>query len=215
MEKKIFVSVGRTSTSEQEDFVKAIEDRLRAEGLTPCTVGRNYWTAGAPLKKVMELMRECVGVVIIALERTYFPAGVERRGHPESLDLKEVRLATPYNQVEAAMAYCFGHPLLVIVEDSIRKEGLLERGNDWYVQSMKPQPASLQTTEFNGIFAAWKDQLNGPRSDNGLGSKPNVAEMSIGQLIGSLKPVQLWAVLGAIAVLVVGAFSLGAKLIGH
>ena len=124
-------------------------------------------------------------------------------------------MATPYNQVEAAMAYCFGHPLLVIVEDSLRQEGLLEKGNDWYVQSVKPNAASLQTTEFNGIFAAWKQELTAPHADNGLSTKPNVAEMSIGQLVSSLKPVQLWAVLAAIAVLVAGAFSLGAKLTGH
>ena len=67
MERKIFVSVGRASTPAQEEFVRSIEDRLRAEGLTPCTVGRNTWTAGAPLRKVVELMGQCVGVVIIAL----------------------------------------------------------------------------------------------------------------------------------------------------
>ncbi|HXQ73216.1 MAG TPA: hypothetical protein VN844_22140 [Pyrinomonadaceae bacterium] len=221
MAKKIFVSVGKTSTPEQEEFVKAIEDRMRAEGLTPCTVGRNYWTAGAPLKKVIELMRECSGVVIIALERTYFPAGVERRGHPEAQELKEVRLPTPYNQVEAAMAYCYGHPLLVIVEDSLRTDGLLEKGNDWYVQHLKPHRDSLTTVEFNGILASWKDDLSAPRPNNGFGLKPatetktNVSEMSVAQLVGSLKPVQLWALLAAIAALIVGAFSLGAKLIGR
>jgi hypothetical protein len=91
MERRIFVSVGRPSTAAQEDFIRAIEDRLRSEGLTPCTVGRNTWTAGAPLKKVVELKKKCAGVVIIALERTYFPAGTERRGHAKATELREVR----------------------------------------------------------------------------------------------------------------------------
>jgi hypothetical protein len=221
MEKKIFVSVGKTSTPDQEAFVKAIENRLRADGLTPCTVGRNYWTAGAPLKGVSSLMRECAGVVIIALERMYFPAGVERRGHPDALDLKEVHMPTPYNQVEAAMAYCYGHPLLVIVENSIRKEGLLETGNDWYVQSVKPHPDALASEEFNGVFSSWKAQLDARRADGGLLAKqnsvgknggPNPGDMTVAQLLGSLKPVQLWAVVTALAALVVGAFTLGAKL---
>lgn len=213
MEKKIFVSVGRTSTQVQEDFVRALEERLRAEGLVPCTVGRNYWTAGAPLQKVIELMAECSGVVIIALERTYFPAGVERRGHKKASDLKEVRMTTPYNQVEAAMAYCHGHPLLVIVEEGLRNEGLLERGNDWYVQEMEPTAAALNSIEFNGVFASWKEKVMSPPKEK----RPAIdtTQMTIAELVGSLKPTQLWAVLAALAVLVTGAFSLGAKLFGR
>lgn len=216
MEKKIFVSVGRTSTQAQEDFVRSIEERLRAEGLIPCTVGRNYWTAGAPLKKVIELMAECAGVVIIALERTYFPAGTERRGNPGALALQEVRMPTPFNQVEAAMAYCYGHPILVIVEEGLRNEGLLERGNDWYVQQIQPTPAALTTTEFNGIFASWKEEVMTPGKGTRI-SKPSrdTTQMTIAELVGSLKPAQLWSLLAALAVLIAGAFSLGAKLGGH
>ena len=215
MEKKIFVSVGRTSTPAQEDFVKAIEERLRAEGLMPCTVGRNYWTAGAPLKKVIELMEECAGVVIIALERTYFPAGVERRGHAKARELTEVRFATPFNQVEAAMAYCHEHPLLVIVEEGLRTEGLLERGNDWYVQYVEPVASALNTTEFNGIFASWKQEVLAPRTARHSKSSIDTSQMTVAQLIGSLKPAQLWALLAALAVIIGGAFSLGVKLGGH
>jgi hypothetical protein len=215
MEKKIFVSVGRTSTLAQEEFVKAIEERLRAEGLVPCTVGRNYWTAGAPLKKVVELMQECAGVVIIALERTYFPVGTERRGNPKALELKEVRMPTPFNQVEAAMAYCHGHPLLVIVEEGLRNDGLLEKGNDWYVQQVEPTPAALTTTEFNGIFASWKEQVMTGNEHPPSKTAVDATQMTIAQLVGSLKPAQLWSLLAALTVLVAGAFSLGVKLGGR
>jgi hypothetical protein len=213
MERNIFVSVGRTSTPAQEQFVSAIEDRLRAEGLTPRTVGRNTWTSGAPLKKVVELMEECAGVVIIALERTYFPTGTERRGHPDAVALSDVRLPTPFNQVEAAMAYCHGHPLLVILEEGVRGEGLLERGNDWYVQLVKPNPGALTTPEFNGILASWKEQVSAPRK-GGSKASLDASQMTVVQLLGSLKASQLWSVLAALVVLVGGAFTLGAKLLG-
>ena len=55
-EKLIFVSVGATATAEQESFVRLIEDRLRSESLTPKTVGRNTFSADAPLKAITELM---------------------------------------------------------------------------------------------------------------------------------------------------------------
>jgi hypothetical protein len=213
MERKIFVSVGRTSTREQEDFVCAIEERIRAEGFTPCTVGRNAWTAGAPLKKVTELMSECVGAVIIALERTYFSDGIDRRGNPEAVPLKDVRLPTSFNQVEAAMAYTFGHPMLVIVEQGLREEGLLERGNDWFVQRVKVARESLLATEFSGVLASWKEQVLTSKKGKKFTDK-SAGDMTIVELLGSLKPAQLWGALGSLAVLVGGAFSLGAKFFG-
>src|ERR1700730_2205046 len=71
--RNVFVSVGATSNEEQEVFVRAVEDRLRSESLVPHTVGRNTFSSDAPLKKVIELLESCEGVVVIALERSFFP----------------------------------------------------------------------------------------------------------------------------------------------
>ena len=131
-ELNVFVSVGGTATEQQEVFVRAVEDRLRSEGLIPHTVGRNTFSADAPLKTVIQLLDNCSGTVVIALERAYFPNGTDKRGGPKETPLADIKLATPWNQIEAAMAYSRGHPLMVIVEQGIKSEGLLERGYDWY-----------------------------------------------------------------------------------
>lgn len=213
----IFVSVGSTATEQQEAFVRAVEDRLRSEGLVPHSVGRNTFSADAPLKAVSELLNKCAGVVVIALERTYFPAGTEKRGSKKEAQLSDVRVATPWNQIEAAMAYTLGRPILVIVEEGLRSEGLLERGYDWYVQWVKLDMTALSTPEFNGVLASWKSKML-----NTVGAGKNAAketarndpeQMSVGQLVGSLKPGQLWAVVGVLAVIISGAFALGAQLI--
>lgn len=215
MEKKVFVSVGKTSTPEQEGFVRAIEERLRGEGLVPHTVGRNTFTAGAPLKKVSDLMRECSGAVVIALERTYFQKGIDRRGSPGASELQDVRLPTPWNQIEAAMAYSHNHPLLVIVEEGLRDEGLLERGNDWYVQRIPLTQAALATPEFNGVFASWKaGVVDRAPTAAGVKASSDPSQMTLAQLAGGLKPAQLWSLLATLVALIGGAFSLGAKLLG-
>jgi hypothetical protein len=41
-----------------------------------------------------------------------------------------------------------------------------------------------------------------------------IEDLTLVELIGMLKPSQLWSVLVALAALVAGAFALGAKLIG-
>lgn len=152
----VFVSVGGTATEQEEAFVRAVEDRLRSEGLIPHTVGRNAFSADAPLRTVDELLDRCSGTIVIALERSYFPFGAEKRGGPKEIALADVKLPTPWNQIEAAMTYARGLPLMVVVEAGLKSEGLLEPGYDWYVQRVKPEAAALSTNEFNGVLASWK-----------------------------------------------------------
>ena len=110
------------------------------------------------------------------------------------------------------MAYSRRHPLMVIIESGLKSEGLLERGNDWYVQWVKPEAAALSTPEFNGVLASWKHKmLSAPKVQ--IPSK-SPSELTVAELVGGLKPAQLWSVLGALAVLVGSAFALGGKLLG-
>ena len=211
-ELNVFVSVGGTANKQQEAFVRAVEDRLRSEGLVPHTVGRNTFSSDSPLKTVVQLLDTCSGTVVIALERMYFPTGAEKRGGSKETPLTEIKLATPWNHIEAAMAYSRGHPLMVIVEQGIRSEGLLERGYDWYVQSMKVDPAALATTEFSGVLSSWKQKLTQRLPEPVAAKSPT--ELTVGELVGSMKPSQLWSLLATIAALVAAAFALGGKLFG-
>jgi len=137
----VFVSVGTGLSAQQEEFVAAVEQRLRAIALNPCTIGRNTFSTEAPLHAIMELMDRCDGAVVIAIERYHFPEGIERRGSPNETVLKNVTFPTAWNQVEAAMAYGRGLPLLVLVDDRLRCDALLEKGNDWFVQPLPLNPA--------------------------------------------------------------------------
>lgn len=144
----VFISVGRTSTPQQEAFVRAIEDHLRANGLIPRALGRSDWSSEQPLKFVQQLMRECAGTVIIAFERIHIAKGTEKRGSGEEKALEDAKIPTVWNQIEAGMAYERRHPLLVLVEDDLREEGLLERGYDWWVQRLPLSANALHTPEF-------------------------------------------------------------------
>ena len=114
------------------------------------------------------------------------------------------------------MAYGRNHPLLVIVEQGLKSEGLLERGYDWYVQYVRPEPAALTSLEFNGVFADWRVKVRGhalakAKPVSALPKSPS--DMTIGELVGGLRPTQLWSVLVAMAALIGGAFVLGSKLL--
>jgi hypothetical protein len=156
MSMKIFLSVGRTSTPAQEDFVRSIEGYLQANGFIPQTVGRTYFSSLQPLKTIETLMNECCGTIIIAFERLYAAEAVERRGSAQVNPVNDIKLPTVWNQIEATMAYLREHPLLVIIEHGLKSEGLLEKGYDWYVQWVDLDKSVLMTPEFLGVFADWK-----------------------------------------------------------
>jgi hypothetical protein len=217
--RNIFVSVGTSSNEAQEVFVRAVEDRLRSEGLIPHTVGRNTFSSDAPLKKVIELLDSCQGAVVIALERSFFPSGIDKRGGPNETQLSNISLPTPWNHIEAAMAYSRRLPLMVVVESGLKSEGLLEHGYDWYVQWLKPVPSALTTLEFNGVLADWKSKVVSytaapTNGGNDMLSK-SPADLTIRELVGGLRPAQLWSLLVGLAAVATGAFALGAKLVGH
>lgn len=215
--RSVFLSVGSSGSEKQEEFVCAIQERLRAEGLEPRTLGRTDWDSAAPLRPVVNLLGECSGAVIVALERTYFPQGTERRGSDRETPLSETCLPTAWNQIEAALAWSMDLPLLVICEHGLKSEGLLENRYDWYVQWVRVGKEALSTDEFNGVLASWKGKLVTPPVER---SQPparstlprDPSEMTIADLVGAMKPVHLWSLLGALAAAFVAAFTLGVSL---
>lgn len=210
---KVFISVGGTSTPSQEDFVKSIEDRLRSENLTPNTIGRNTFSSDSPLKSIKGLMDECSGILVIALERIYFESGIEKRGSANEITLSTTKFATPWNQIESAIAYTKNLPILVIVEEGIRAEGLLEKGYDWYVMTVKPNQNSLSTVEFNGVLASWKSKVEALSisKNNTDAERRKIVpdELTVGELLSNMKPAQLWGVLAAIIALMAAIFVIG------
>jgi len=159
MSRKIFLSVGRTFTQQQEDFVTTLEEYLRGQGVTPQTVGRTFFSSQQPLKAVAGLMEQCAGTIVLAFERTQIVQAVEKRGSKDERAFADVKLPTVWNQIEAAMAYAQGHPLLVILEDGLKEEGLLERGYDWYVKRVTLTRDALYDREFMGVFSDWKNRV--------------------------------------------------------
>lgn len=95
-------------------------------------------------------MNECRGTVIIAFERLYVAEGEEKRGSAECKSVKREIMPTVWNQIEAAMAYVLNQPLLVIMEEGSRTEGLLEAEYDWYVLKVMIESHSINGREFQG-----------------------------------------------------------------
>ena len=172
MEQKIFLSVGRTFTQQQEEFVSSLEEFMKSQGIIPQTVGRTYFSSKQPLVAVSELMRECSGTLVLAFERTFIKQAVEKRGSKDERDFTDVNLPTVWNQIEAAMGYGQGHPLLVIMEEGLKEEGLLENGYDWFVKRVTLTREALYDREFMGVFTDWKRRVEEFSQSKVISEKP-------------------------------------------
>lgn len=87
---------------------------------------------------------------------------------------------------------------------------------------MPLEAVALGSNEFNGVLADWKEKVLAFQPEAGSVSPAppppplrglNPAELSVLELVGALRPVQLWSVTIALAGLLAGAFSLGARLL--
>lgn len=164
-------------------------------------------------------MNECSGTVVVAFERLFVEDGFEFRGGPDEEAVRSVGVPTPWNQIEAAMAYVLKHPILVITEKGLRGGGLIDRGYDWYVLPVEVRPEACQSQAFLGVVEDWKKRVETYHAKRGSPSTPSpvgvdVASLTVSQIVASLKPAQMWAMLVAIVSLLGAAYGLGAVIAG-
>lgn len=211
---KIFISMGSTATKEQRAFVDAILSSLKTMELSPRIMNENEWSYEQPLRAIRKIMKECCGAVIIAFTRTKFPSGVEIKKGEEKV-LTNVSLPTPWNHIEASMAYAYKLPLLVIAENGLKSEGLIEHGYDWRVYWTDLDPNIVTTEKYRGFLNSWKKAVEAfaKQESETVNKQLSPDKIPIGILLKSLSIPQLWkllaAVIAALSTIGVAAFKLG------
>jgi hypothetical protein len=209
---QVFLSVGRVATDRQRLFLDRLEAKLRNRGLDPKTIGRNTFTSGQPLDRIVEVMKGCSGILVLAFERTYVEKGYELRPgdeEPQRFDVR--RYASPWHHIELAMAHMLDLPTLAIVERGVCEEGLLEDKYGWYVIRTRLDPSLLDSDECSGIIDDWSNRAKAPRTPQQLDPPPKLEpeKITIGDLVGSMKVAQMWAVIAALLTILAGAFAFG------
>jgi hypothetical protein len=154
MAAKVFVSAGTPADESQRTLRDGVVTALEAAGLTPRVMSDRDWDYKNPLRGIRHAMAECSGAIVIAYPRYQFPSGLELR-KDGARPLTEVAFPTAWNQIEAAMAYERGLPLLVVARVGLRKDALLESTHDirpFWIDSVEVQRAE----GFLGYLGSWK-----------------------------------------------------------
>ena len=128
----VFLSYPKPCFGRQKAFVEQIHRYMSERGFGPRTLGVTDYDMDAPLTAIRRLMLESNGLLTIAFRRTFIEKGTARlrtdieRLKEEPLDGQW--LTTPWAQIEPAMAYQLGLPVLILREKGVLADGILERG---------------------------------------------------------------------------------------
>ncbi len=198
---KVFISVGSNGTPSQREATDAIFATIAGTGLAPRQMEKNEWSSEQPLRAIRKVIEECHGAVIVAFARYEFPDGFERLQDLTHQPLKETRLPTVWNQIEAALAYGKGLPLLVIGEQGLREDGLFEGRYDWRVFWTEFDPADLRSERFSAYFSSWKklvDEHVAQASTIDRLPEKDLSKIPFTKLLALLTLPQIIAILGAL-----------------
>lgn len=163
----IFLSYSKTHNQEQSEFIRQLARYLRDRGFEPRTLGINEYDIDVPLAAIRRLMLESNGVITVALRRLWVGEGVLCKGSDvewaEEKPISDLWLTSPFCQIEPAMAFQLGLPILILREQGVVAEGLLERGTvGTYLPefSLDGNPTRyLESSEFSALIGKWEGQV--------------------------------------------------------
>lgn len=122
----VFVSRPTSVTADQKAFLSVLAGRLLERGLNPRTVGVSDFGNESPLLTVRSLLKDCHGALILGLAQTVVADGVAKAGTPREVRLAGLILPTPWNQLEAGMAFALDLPILIVRERGVHSEGVFD-----------------------------------------------------------------------------------------
>jgi hypothetical protein len=158
VKRRVFVSVPADNHlgEKRSDLVNSILQLISKAGFEP----QRFLYSGLPasmgwnFQTVDEVMRRCVGAVILAFPRW----SATRTQKP---DVDAIPLPTEYNHYEGAVANTLGLPTLIVAERGVADRGIAWTGGGKPIL-FTPQDADskwLQEETFRHRFSLWIDQL--------------------------------------------------------
>ena len=159
----VFLSYPVPFKIKQENFIKKLKKYLIDRGFSARTLGVTDYDMKQPLTAIRRLMLESNGLLTIAFRRTLITEGIV---NPNSeikeravTNLSDIWTTSAYCQIEPAMAYQIGLPVLILREKGVIADGILERGvidNYLPVFDLDSSVNYLDTDEWKQIIGSWE-----------------------------------------------------------
>ena len=163
MKISVFLSYPKPYLKVQRDFIDSVIEYLLSRGLEPRTLGVTDYDMEEPLIAIRRVMMESNGLLTVAFRRGYIENG---QGKPDSdigesyYDLSNRWITSPYCQIEPAMAFQLGIPILILRESGVIADGILEKGvTGTYLPEFdldNPVSQYLNSCEWQQLIGKWE-----------------------------------------------------------
>ena len=115
----VFVSAPTSLSAEQDKTYNQLISILDAENFERRALGRSDYPDEFPLKEILLMARHCSGGIILGFSQFEGKGGVWKPWDEKPRKVKEIKLPTPWNQLEAGILFSLRLPLMVFREDGI------------------------------------------------------------------------------------------------
>jgi hypothetical protein len=155
-----FLSYATPYNSLQQEFLNRVIGEIKDRLLFPRTLGRTDQYTQTPLTGIRRMMLSSFGFMTIAFRRVFVTEAISRLGTPQQQTFANFWLSSPYIQIETAMAYQRGLPIMILVEEGVSMNsvfgGVLELGaGPFTIIRFNPQDEQSISDFFNSVF--WKE----------------------------------------------------------
>ncbi|WP_394886329.1 hypothetical protein [Clostridium butyricum] len=172
----VFLSYPQPYLTRQKEFIDEIINQLKNRGFSTRTLGVTDYDTQAPLVAIRRLMLESNGLLTIAFRRAYIKEGL---GKPSTningmseYNISDKWLTSPYCQIEPAMAFQVGLPILVFREKGVIDDGILEKGVvGTYMPEFDldiPIEEYFESPEWNQLLGKWEGYVRSVYEKKGL-----------------------------------------------
>jgi hypothetical protein len=171
MSKSVFVSKPTVMTPAQEAAYKGICDLLEDRGYTARSLGSTDFSNSAPLRAILRIMDECDGAMVLGFRQVEVETGTSKPGTPSASRIEKCYFSTPWNQIEASLAYAREIPVMLIREKGI-SGGVFDFGvTEYFVHEVDlgAETDWLHKPQFRQPFNEWCSGLGATRAKSAGG----------------------------------------------
>ena len=168
---KIFISRPTVIGPKFETAYSAFRDHLVSQGFVLQRLGSDNYSKKAPLHAVIDLIKESCGALVLGYPQLEFQHVAVRSAKFQN----NFRCAypTPWNQIEAALAYACDSPVLVIAHPGI-DGGVFDHGvtGELVLHIDLAEPNWFNRAQFAQPFKEWVGEVQLCSQRRSLGAQP-------------------------------------------
>lgn len=143
---------------EFEGAYSGLHASLISQGYALRRLGAGDYSKKPPLRAIIDLINECCGAIILGYPQIEIQHYASRNAQPQN----NFRCAypTPWNQIEGALAYACGSPILVIAHPGI-DGGVFDHGitGEGVLHIDLADPNWFRTEQFMQPFGEWAAEV--------------------------------------------------------